>query len=202
MIDWTKAEVEFVAGDLSLKATAEKLEVSYSTLSKVAAEGKWTAKRKEYRKSVAKKSLTRARARDEKKLDRLLLSAENVLSTAILALEDDKQFNRYLIEHKEKYDEPVEGEDGEQIVEKQWVEEKVFHKVDSKAMKEMTAVIKDLTGLLRDFYDIPTPGQKAAQEIARERLALERLRSGSGNDDGKETGVIILPPVKEKQDDG
>lgn len=185
MIDWTKAEVEFIAGDLSLKAMAAKLEVSYSTLSKVAAEGKWRAKRKEYRKSVANNALLRARARDEKSLEKLIQGAEKVLGTAIDALNDSKQFNRYVI---------TDGMGGAQ--------EKVFSKVDSKAMKEMTAVIKDLTGLLRDFYDIPTPGQKAAQEIAKERLALERMRSGSGGEDGQETGVIILPPVKEKQEDG
>lgn len=185
MIDWTKAEVEFVAGDLSLKDTAKALGVSYSTLSKVAAEAKWRVKRQEYRKSVANNVLSRARARDEKSLEKLIQGAEKVLGTAITALNDSQQFNRYVI---------TDGMGG--------AEEKVFSKVDSKAMKEMTAVIKDLTGLLRDFYDIPTPGQKAAQEIAKERLALERMRSGSGSDDGQETGVIILPPVKEKKQDG
>ena len=57
MIDWTKAEVEFVAGDLSLKATAEKLEVSYSTLSKVAAEGNGPPNGKNTAKALQKNPL-------------------------------------------------------------------------------------------------------------------------------------------------
>lgn len=162
MTDWTKAEVEYVAGDMSLRELAEKLGESYSTLSKAAADGKWTAKRKEFRKKAATNALARAQRRTENKLDRLLQSSEKVLNTAITAIEDDKQFNRYI----------VTGSSGE-------AEERTFDKVDTRAMKEMTAVIRELTGLLRDFYDVPTPAQSAARKIAKERLALEKKKTES-----------------------
>ena len=96
------------------------------------------------------------------------------------AFEDEKQFNRYIVS---------EG-CGDGFSE---TSEKIFDKVDTKALKDLTGVLKDLTGLMRDFYNIPTPAQAEAQRIAAERLALDKKRAEAGEATDTALEIIGLP---------
>ena len=59
----------------------------------------------------------------------------------------------------------------------------MFRKLDTKAIKDMTAVLKDLTALMRDLYNIPTQAQAEAQRIAAERLELEKRKVDAADND-------------------
>lgn len=97
------------------------------------------------------------------------------------AVLSDKQFNKYL----------VTEEMGNVVREKE------FEKVDTKALKDATNVLKDLTAMVREFYDIPTPAQRESQRIAAARLELERQKAAQGfDDDNDETGVVMIPEVR------
>lgn len=166
-IPWTRIETEYVAGTMSLKDLAKRKRISYSTLSKRASEGGWAGKRKDFRAGVEERALVQARERGVQRLNELMLGTEKLLDEAMRALGDQLQFQRYVVS---------EGA-GPGVSE---TVEKTFDKRDTRAMKDMAAVIRELSGLLRDHYGIYTPAQELSQELVREKIrqAKETMESG------------------------
>lgn len=193
VIDWTKIETRYVAGDKSLKDLAKEFRVSYSTLSKHAADEKWVEKRRVHRAAVEKEALTRAQARAQKRMDELLKASEKLMDAAVEAVKDNDQFKRWV---------NIEGS-GDGCSE---AVEKVFDKRDTRAMKDMVFVLEKLTGILRDAYGIRTPEQQLGEKLAKERISqvraqTQKLRRENG-DGGKETGgALILPVIDEVERD-
>lgn len=196
MIDWTKIETQYVSGDKSLKQLAKDKRVSYSTLSKKASEGGWAQKRKEFRAKVASGALARAQERGRERMDALLQASEQLLDAAVQAVQDNEQFKRWVV---------TEGS-GEGCSE---ASEKVFDKVDTKAMKDMVFVLKELTGMLRDAYDIKTPAQELGERLARERIGqvkaqtaqtraqTAKLKREELRPEGESGGVVLIPMTDE-----
>lgn len=192
MINWTKIETQYVAGSMSLKQLAKDKRVSYSTLSKKSSEGGWPQKRKDFRANVANGALARAQARGLKRMDELLQASEQLLDAATETIRDNEQFKRWVMTEGS-------GEGCSEAV------ERVFDKRDTKAMKDMVFVLKELTGILRDAYDLKTPAQELGEKLARERIGAvkaqaaqaraqtEKLKRESGTDDSGAGGAVILP---------
>lgn len=189
MINWTKIETRYVAGDKSLKELAKEFRVSYSTLSKRASEGGWAARRKDFRANVANEALARAQARGQERMDALLIASEQLMDAATEAIRDSDQFKRWV-------NTEGSGEGCSEAV------ERVFDKRDTRAMKDMVFVLKELTGILRDAYGIRTPEQQLGEQLAKERISqvraqTKKLRKENG-DGGKESGgALILPVIDE-----
>lgn len=192
MINWKEIETEYVAGDMSMRELAKDKRVSYSTLSKKASEGGWTKKREDFRGNVANDALARAQARGKKRMEQLLKASERLMDAATEAIKDNDQFKRWV---------STEGS-GEGCSE---AVERVFDKRDTKAMKDMVFVLRELTGILRDAYGIKTPAQELGEKLARERIGAvkaqaaqaraqtEKLKRESGTDDSGAGGAVILP---------
>lgn len=172
-IDWVKLETLYVSGNMSLRELARSEGVSLSTLSGVSAREEWSRKRTQYRDKVKARSLARAQARGAKKLDRMIKAVEKTADMAMKALEDKDQFRRYIV---------TEGSEG--CMEST---EKVFEKLDTKALKEYAAAMRDLSGMLRDYYGLRLPADQVREEIAKEKLELERKRTEAALREG-ETG--------------
>lgn len=188
MADWKAIKTEYITTDISYRKLAQKYGIHYKAVSQKGKAEKWVELRAEYRAKTITKTIEKASDREADRLARLMDTTSRAIDVTVKAFEDAEQFNRYLVETGPK--------SNRQTV------EKVFQKVDTKALKDLTSVLKDLTGLMRDFYDIPTPAQAEARRIAGERLELEKRKSAVGmDDDDDETGVILLPPVKEVAED-
>ncbi len=193
MINWSRIEAQYVSGEKTLRELAKEKRVSYSTLSKKASEGGWAAKRKKYRAEVESEALARARERGLKRMDELLKASEKLMDAAVEAIQDNKQFKRWV----------TTGGCGEGASE---TVEKVFDKRDTRAMKDMVFVLKELTGILRDAYGLQTPAQELGEKLARERISqvkaqTQKLRRENG-DGGKESGgALILPVIDEVERD-
>ena len=74
------------------------------------------------------------------------------------AFDDKEQFHRHIVL------------DGDTMVEKR------FDKLDSKAIKDFTGALKDMTLVLRNLHSLPTQAEAEAQRIAAERLELEKRK--------------------------
>lgn len=192
MTNWKNIETQYVAGNMSLKELAKKKGVSYSTLSKKASSGGWAAKRENFRDGVESKALARAQARGVKRMEQLLQATEKMMDNAIAALEDNEQFRRCVV--NEGLGEGVSA-----------TTEKVFQKYDTRAMKELTATLKDLTGMVREFYGIRTPAQELAEKLAAKKISqveaktrqvkeqTARLkREGEELENGREISVVMV----------
>ena len=190
-VNWEKIKSEYITTDTSQRKLAKKYSVSMNALTRRCKNEEWVKQREQYKSKVVAKTVEKSANREANRLARLMDTTSKAIDVAAKAFDDPEQFNRYIVEKREKYAFPTPGgDDGEAdeaalISERQWSEEQVFSKLDTKAIKDMTAVLKDLTGLMRDFLNIPTPAQAEAQRIAAERLELEKRKvdaSDNSND--------------------
>lgn len=190
-VNWEKIKVEYITTDISLRKLAKKYDIPYSNISRRSANEEWVEQRHRYKAKVTSKTVEKSANREANRLARLMDTTSKAIDVAVKAFGDADQFNRYIVERREKYAFPTTGEDEEDpnlIAEKTWSEEQVYAKIDTKALKDMTAVLKDLTALMRDFYNMPTPAQAEAQRIAAERLELDKRKAeaADSNTDGIE----------------
>lgn len=175
-VDWKPIKTEYVTTRCSYRQLSDKYGVSVGLISKVANREQWREQRERFSNKCMQKVAEKAENREVNRLSRLITATTKAIDVAIEAFKDDKQFNRYIV---------TEGY-GPGMTE---TSEKVFDKVDTKALKDLTGVLKDLTSLMRDFYNIPTAAQAEAQRIAAERLELEKRKAEA--DTPGETSVTV-----------
>lgn len=199
MIDWAAIKTEYITTDTSYRRLSAKYGVSIAQICNVSKSEGWLEQRERHKNNVFTKACRKAEAKEVDRLARIGIAAGKALDVAVGAFEDEQQFNKYLVERREKYAGDIEGPDGELLAERQWVEEQIYTKLDTKALKDLTAVLKDLTGIIRNVYGMPTQAEDAAQKLASERLDIEKQRleldraRAGGDEDDYETGVVLLP---------
>lgn len=183
--DWKAIETEYVTTKISQQQLAEKYGVSRCQISRHAVADKWTEKRGKYAARVMQKTLEKNAARDANRLNKLMRITSSLIDVALRGIADDpEQYNRYIV---------TEGIGEGQTL----VSEKQFQKLDTRALKDTVNALKDLTAMVRDFYDLPTAAQREQREIAAARLEIERQKAQLSSDvDDDETGVIVLQEVK------
>lgn len=195
-VDWSPIKTEYITTKCSYRQLSEKYGVSIGMISKVSVRERWSEQREQFAHRCVKKAEKKAETKEVNRLARLISATTKAIDVAMEAFDDEHQFNRYLVEKREKYAVGDVDDDGTVITERQWVDEETFAKVDTKALKDLTGVLKDLTSLMRDFYNIPTPAQAESQRIAAERLELERKKAEADTtDDGIE--IIIKGEAEE-----
>lgn len=186
MIDWSAMRDEYVTKGTSCPELGEKYGAGASTVYARARAEDWPSARREW----VSKALALAEEKERaQKLDLLMHATVCAVETAARALEDKEQFNRYIVEKREKYTEGEGNPAGKkEFKERKWNQEEIFGKLDTKALKEMTGILKDLNLLMRDFYDVPTPGEAHARKMAEEKLC----RGGDDEDMEERTVEVIF----------
>lgn len=186
-VNWEKIKVEYITTSISQRKLADKYDIPLSNITRRSINEKWVEQREQYKSKVTSKTVEKSANREANRLARLMDTTSKAIDVAARAFEDAEQFNRYIVEKREKYGFPVPSGDDEEetslIAEKTWSEEQVFSKLDTKALKDMTAVLKDLTALMRDLYNLPTQAQAEAQRIAAERLELDKRKAEAADSD-------------------
>lgn len=198
-IEWDKVEARYINSDLTYEQLAEEFDISSSTIKKVAAKGKWKEKRTKRGKKRAKKCI-------EKTNDRITNRVANTISDSLesearaldkmlklvhKALDDELQFNRYLVSRT------YIDENGTN----KWTEEKIFNKLDLKNFNALVSSLEKLERLHRSLGGLVTKWQQSSIEVNLERLAIERERleiakaKEIGILEGEETGVMLMPSV-------
>ena len=192
-VNWEEIKTEYITTDISQRKLAAKYGIGTVAISTRSKSEGWVEARKQYKAKTIAKTLEKSSTREANRLARLMDTTTKAIDVAVKAFEDESQFNRYLVDRKEAYASPLIDEDGETAIsERSWTEEKIFSKVDTKALKDLTSVLKDLTSLMRDFYNIPTPAQAEAQRIAAERLELDRLKAAASKDNTADEIEVIF----------
>lgn len=180
--DWKRIKTEYITTDTSYRKLAAKYDVPMSTLTRIAIKEKWVEARERYKNKVVTKTVEKMAAKEANKLAKLRTMTDSMVNVVEGIFNDPEQFQRHLVQTR----------DG-QI----WdVEERVFKKIDTKAIKDITAALKDLSTILRNVYDLPTVQEQAAMDNAASRLQLDREKAAVGQTDDSETGVVMLAPVE------
>lgn len=175
-VDWAPIKTEYVTTHCSYRELGEKYDVSIAQISRVSRREHWAEQRERYVQKCFRKTEEKAANREATRLSRLIAATTKAIDVAMEAFEDDKQFNRYII---------TDGIGGGATE----TTEQIFSKVDTKALKDLTGVLKDLTALMREYYNIPTPAQAEAQRIAAERLELEKRKADA--DGGTDLTITV-----------
>lgn len=179
---WDEMKNEFITTRISFRKLAEKYDIAHSAISKRAARESWAEKRAQFVAEVETQLIKKNAKNRAKQIDRLMTAASRVLDHALDALDDHEQFNRHIVS---------EGK-GEGV---SVTEERVFEKMDTKAMKEVTSVIKDLAGLMRDHYDAPTGAEAFARKMEKEKLKLAKAKTET--DDIADITVTMSKDIEE-----
>lgn len=156
--DWDKIEQEYVTGKISMEKLAEKYKIPRSTMEQRAKVRKFTEKRGKYEEKVREKAIARAQARDARTLGNL----GSALDKAARLL------NKYVTDEDTLF--------GRVSVSAEGVAEYRVKKVDTKALKNMTAAMREVSA------------------------AIKLLKPETGGDEAGEGGVIILTE-REAMDD-
>ena len=191
MPDWAAIRAEYAAGGMGYRALAERHGIPFKTLASRAWREGWVEERKRHRAEVARRTSEKVAKQEAaeaaKKLNKLRHAADSMSGVIDGVFADAEQFYRHLV--------ALRSEDGSETV------ERVFGKMDARAVRDITAALKDLTAVIRDLYDMPSLVDREAREMALERLELERQKAAVGKEtDEDETGVLLLSPVEVETD--
>lgn len=183
--NWAPIKTEYVTGTATLKALAKKYGVGIQQTNMHSRTEHWVEQRKAYRARCVEKATQKAEDKEANRLARLMNATNRAIDVALGAFTDEEQFHRYIIS------EGIGGGATETT-------ERIFAKVDTKALRDLSAVLKELTGLMRDFYNMPTPAQAEAQRIAAERLELDKKKAETG--ESLDTEVIVRFATEDADD--
>lgn len=189
--DWESIKTEYVTTKISYRALADKYGISCRT---VFARGKregWVRERQKHKDAVVARMVRNVQRKEAsdgaKRLLQMRSAADSMSGVIDGVFADAEQFYRHLV--------TLRSEDGSETV------ERVFGKMDARAVRDITAALKDLTAVIRDLYDMPSLVDREAREMALERLELERQKAAVGKEtDEDETGVLLLSPVEVETD--
>ena len=160
-IDWNKIKTEYVTGDINQRDLANKYKVNVRDLADHCRKEGWVEQRKKYREQIAKKTEQKIANKKANELSKVLDASFKIRDTIYSAVDDPKQFNRYLVQYGQ----------GEGRFD---TEERVYAKIDSKAIREMTQALKAVEGLIRSLNNLPTPAEQQRLDLERQKFELEK----------------------------
>jgi len=180
--NWDELKTEYATTDISYRELSEKYGIPLKTLADSGRKNDWVNARRQVRNKVALKTTQLAIDERAKHLANIASSADKMANVIHSVMDDTEQFFRRI--------DMTTGE------------EKISKKVDSKAVRELTAAMKDLTAVLRNVYDIPTQAEQVSMELARERLEIERKKAQQEEEFiSNGGGIVLLPPLNEEDEE-
>lgn len=163
-VDWAAIEAAYITSDKSYKTLARERGVSSTQCARMGKAGGWPQKRIQYRAQNAQKAIERQARKDVDKLEKLMDAADWLAGVLAGIRHDGQQFNRHLVS---------EGSADGTFTSV----EKIFEKLDTKAIRDLTSATKDMTYVMRNLYGLPTQAEAEAQRVAAERLKLEQAKA-------------------------
>ena len=182
-IDWDAIKTEYVTSDISQRALIEKYKVNNVDLAKHSKNEKWVEERKKYKAKVTSKAIAKSCNKRANELAGILDAAFNIRDTIVGATKDPVQFNRYLVQYGS-------GKDYD-------TEERVYDKVDTKAIREMTLALKAVEDLIRSIGNIPTEAEMQRLRIEKEKWEREKAEANK-TENNDHLGVILIPEIEEQ----
>lgn len=182
-IDLVALKTEYITGRDSYKTLAKRHGVSVNTLQRAATEQGWFNLRQQYRLEAVSRAVAAEQDNEVERLRKLMRATEAIQDVVVKAFGDDKQFNRHLVQ-TEVYDPDVGAALKDTV-------ERVYDKVDTRAIRDLTGAIKDLTYSVRNLYGLPTQAERESQRIAAERLNMDKRKNEQDGNADKTITVVL-----------
>ena len=176
-IDWGAIKAAYVSSTKSYRQIAKEHDVSFTSLSKKGKADGWPALRKAYQDEAACRAIADNIDNEANRLGKIIEAANSMSDVIVGVFADVEQFHRHIVQDK----------DGDDVI----TRERTFEKVDSRAIKDLTGALKDMTLVLRNLYNLPTQAEAEAQRIAAERLNLDKRKADLENGADKTIKVVL-----------
>lgn len=176
-MDWGAVRAAYVTGRKSYRQVAAEFDLPFDA---VAARGKaegWPALRKAFQKEAACRAVAGESGNEAQRLGKLIQAADAMSDVLAGVFDDAQQFHRHIVRNR------TGGGTS--------TDEQIFEKVDSRAIRDLTGALKDMTMVLRNLYNLPTQAEAEAQRIAAERLKLEQRRAEAGESADRTVNVVL-----------
>lgn len=158
--DWDALKTEYVTTKISLREMSAKHGISYRTVAKRSKRDDWVESRKKHFAKVTSKALSKVASKQSDQLAKELDAIDKLSDVITDTLKDADQFRRHLVE-------TMTSVDG---VTSKTVEEKVFNKIDTRALKDAAQTLKLIEEMKRSILNI-----QKMDEINRERREQRKL---------------------------
>ena len=168
-IDWDAIKTEYVTTDISIRALSEKHKIDKNLVASHCKNDKWVKARKDYRTRVTTKAITKSCNKRAAELSELFDIALNVKDTLKKASKDPEQFNRYIVQYgtgNGKYD----------------TEERIYDKVDMRAVKDLMQSMKVLEDIMRSVGNIKTDAEEQRLRIEKEKWEREKAEQSAAHE--------------------
>ena len=187
MCDWEAVQAEYIGSEISLRDLGKKHGIPRSTMERRCTSGGWVAKRKAYKQKAVEQAVADCVDVEAERLGKIIVSAQKMADVLEGVFNDNKQFYRHIVTDTFISD----GGDKEILT-----VEKEFEKADSRAIKDLTGALKDMTLVLRNLYNLPTQAEREAQRIAAARLAIEQ-RKADTEAGGEDSVEVVLGELED-----
>ena len=187
MVDWNAMRTEYIQGGVSYRELAAKYGVPYRTLAARAKAENWVELRNQACIKAASKtveSVAKQNARVDDRINRLANRLIDKLEKAVDELDMETI---------------VKKKTTKKGSEKVTTEQKVICRdregpVDKGGLQQLTSTLRDLKAILDVRSDLDRKEQEA-------RIASLRAKSAVSDDDDEGTGVILMPPRLDVEDE-
>lgn len=180
--DWNALKTAYVTSQLSLTQLAKQHGLKPHIVQEHSRKEGWVAERAEFRAKATLKAVESAVDVEADRLGQIISAANNMAAVIQNIFVDAQQFHRHLVTDTE-----IDEDGGKSIV----TVEREFDKVDTRAIKDLTGALKDMTLVLRNLNNLPTQAEAEAQRIAAERLEMDKRKMDAETNVDKEIKVVF-----------
>lgn len=168
-VDWKSIKTEYISSEISIREIAEKYGVSVSTVKTRSSKEGWVEARKRFRTNVDTKVTQKVEDASARRRARAILkSQQTALKIGAVLNKVAGKTDQFFMHIVNEYDPDVGSS----------TECRTFEKADTKAIRDCTAALKDLTVCIKELF-----GDMAVENTDEEE---------------RHTGVTILPQTLEE----
>lgn len=190
MADWVRIRTEYITTDTSYRKLAAKYGISLSVLGDRASREKWQNQREQHRANVLSKSVDKITDVQVARMLRIMDLADKLLDKLEKAIDE---LDIYMATYRVK----TRVRNTEECVEH---EECVEYKVPTKGLVNI-AGLRQLVSALKDLKAITGVISDLERQEREARIEALRRKSGSDDEDDRNTGVILVTFRKDMPDD-
>lgn len=180
--DWDAVKTAYITSLLSLGQIAQQFGLKRHTVEQRSRKDGWVAARADFRARATVKAMEEAVDVEADRLGQIINAANNMATVIRNIFVDEQQFHRHLVTDTE-----IDEDGGKSII----TVEREFDKVDTRAIKDLTGALKDMTLVLRNLNNLPTQAEAEAQRIAAERLEMDKRKLDAETNTDKEIRVVF-----------
>ena len=185
-----KVQAEYITGTATLRELAKKYGVTFQRVRDCSYERNWVAQRTAYRQQVRDGVIELSLKRDRVDFQIVVDNSMRMLQMIEDITKDSEALRRYVAVETTKSG----GEMSSEMV------ERTFRRVDMAQLKQLVESQKIVTDGLLKLFGVPTQAERASQQIAADRLALDRDKFEAEQSKDTDSEITIRMEIPEGYD--